>query len=123
MDLLLDTHAIVWWLADDPALTDVQRRTIGDRRNTCYVSAATVWEISIKQALGKIAIDADYTSVLRAQGFVELPVSWRHALAVQSLPHHHRDPFDRILIAQARTENLVLVSTDPDIARYEVRVM
>ncbi len=123
MDLLLDTHAVIWWLADDPALTPAQRRVITDKRNSLFVSAASVWEISIKRSLGKIDIDLGYTEVLRAQGFIELPISWIHAREVWLLPMHHRDPFDRLLVAQARVEPMVLVTSDPEIPRYDLRTI
>ncbi|MCX6545071.1 MAG: type II toxin-antitoxin system VapC family toxin [Acidobacteria bacterium] len=123
MKLLLDTHGVIWWLADDPNLTDKQRRAIQDRRNTCYVSAATVWEISIKQALGKLVIDSDYLDRLRSEGFVELPVSWKHSQAAQNLPPHHRDPFDRLLVAQARMEGMCLVSGDEIVRKYDLTVI
>lgn len=123
MLLLLDTHAIIWWLAGDSALSEAQVGAIRDRRNTRYVSAASIWEISIKLGLGKIEIDADYPSVLRSQGFIELPISWRHAQAVTDLPQHHRDPFDRLLVAQAKIEDMTLVTSDPLIVRYDVNAI
>lgn len=123
MDLLLDTHAAIWWLADDPALTSTQRQVITDKRNSLFVSSASIWEISIKRSLGKIEIDTGYTDVLRAQGFIELPISWIHAREVNLLPMHHRDPFDRLLVAQARIESMVLVTSDPEIPRYDLRTV
>lgn len=123
MKLLLDTHQVIWWLADDPNLTETQRKAIQDRRNTCFVSAATVWEISIKESLGKLSIDPGYLEQLRSEGFVELPVSWQHARAVHDLPPHHRDPFDRLLVAQARMEGMCLVSVDEHIKKYDLTVI
>ena len=123
MKLLLDTHGVIWWLADDPNLTEQQRKAIQDRRNTCFVSAATVWEISIKKALGKLSIDPGYLDQLRSEGFVELPVSWKHAQAVHNLPPHHRDPFDRLLVAQARMEGMCLVSGDDIIRKCDLTVI
>ena len=99
MLLLLDTHAMIWWLAGDASLSESQVAAIRDRRNTRFVSAATIWEISIKRALGKIDIDDAYPDILKSQGFIELPISWRHAQEVLNLPQHHRDPFDRLLVA------------------------
>jgi PIN domain nuclease of toxin-antitoxin system len=123
VDLLLDTHVVLWWLADDPQLSPTQISAIKDKRNTCYVSAATVWEISIKAAIGKLVIDSDYMEQLRSEGFLELPITWGHAHAIQNLPPHHRDPFDRLLIAQAKMETMFLVSGDEFIAKYEVAVL
>ena len=123
MDLLLDTHAVIWWLADDAKLTARQRSAIQDKRNTCFISAATVWEISIKAAIGKLAIEGDYMKQLRSEGFIELPIRWAHARAVQELPLHHRDPFDRLLVAQAALEGMSLVSSDEFVAKYDVRVV
>jgi PIN domain nuclease of toxin-antitoxin system len=83
----------------------------------------SLWEISIKKALGKLSIDAGYLDQLRSEGFVELPVSWTHAQAVQDLPPHHRNPFDRLLVAQARMEGMCLVSVDEQIKKYDVTVI
>jgi PIN domain nuclease of toxin-antitoxin system len=123
VQLLLDTHVLLWWLNDDPSLTEEHKRLIQDKRNACYVSAATVWEISIKSGLGKLRIAKEYLDVLRSQGFLELPVSWAHTSAVQQLPEHHRDPFDRLLVAQAAAEGMVLLSVDPLIRKYQVNVL
>ncbi|MEI6385997.1 MAG: type II toxin-antitoxin system VapC family toxin [Spirochaetota bacterium] len=123
MDLLLDTHAVIWWLTDDPKLSVRQRSAIQDKRNTCFVSSATVWEISIKAAIGKLAIEAHYMKQLRSEGFIELPITWDHARAVQELPLHHRDPFDRLLVVQAALEGMSLVSSDENVAKYDVRVV
>ena len=123
MRILLDTHVLLWWLANDPSLTEEHRRIIQDKRNSCYVSAATVWEISIKSGIGKLEVAAEYLEVVRSQGFLELPVSWAHTKAVQQLPEHHRDPFDRLLVAQASTEGMALLSVDPFIKKYEVTVL
>jgi len=121
--LLLDTHVLLWWLNDDRSLTDEHRRLIQDKRNSCYVSAATVWEISIKSGIGKLEIASEYLDVVRSQGFLELPVSWLHVNAVRELPEHHRDPFDRLLVAQATIEGMVLLSVDPVIRKYGITVL
>ena len=123
MRLLLDTHVLLWWLNDDRSLTDEHRRLIQDKRNSCYVSAATVWEISIKSGIGKLEIASEYLDVVRSQGFLELPVSWLHVNAVRELPEHHRDPFDRLLVAQATIEGMVLLSVDPVIRKYGITVL
>ena len=123
MQLLLDTHAVLWWLSGDDYLSENQSRSIADRRNTRFVSAVTIWEISINQSIGKIDIASEYPDVLRAQGFIELPISWKHAQEVSNLSHYHRDPFDRLLIAQARIEDMTLVTSDPEIVKYDVKTV
>ena len=123
MHLLLDTHILLWWLADAPELTESHRSAIQDKRNSCFVSAVTIWEISIKSSLGKLEIDDTYLDIIQSQGFEELPISWRHAQAVRSLPAHHKDPFDRLLIAQAQVEGMTLLCQDAIIARYDVPVL
>jgi PIN domain nuclease of toxin-antitoxin system len=123
MKVLLDTHAVIWWLADDPNLTETQRKAIQDKRNTCYISAATIWEISIKKGLGKLSIDPGYLDQLRSEGFVELAVSWKHSQAIQDLPLYHRDPFDRILVVQAQLEGMSLVSGDETIKKYDLTII
>lgn len=119
MNLLLDTHAFVWW--DNAKLPKAVVARIR-KATDVYVSAATAWEIAIKSALGKIAVRGDMGEALADYGFLELPISIAHAGAVRALPAIHRDPFDRILVAQAVVEDLVIVSNDETLARYPVRV-
>jgi PIN domain nuclease of toxin-antitoxin system len=118
--LSLDTHTFLWWLDDPKLLSQAARRAIRDGRNTVYVSAAAVWEIAIKRSLGKLDAPNDLEAAMVANRFLPLPVTVAHALAVEVLPDHHRDPFDRLLIAQARHEGFRLVSRDPQVARYDV---
>jgi PIN domain nuclease of toxin-antitoxin system len=120
MTLLLDTHVLLWWLDDPQLLSKAARKAIGEGRNAVYISAAVAWEISIKRALGKLDAPADLEAAMAANRFLPLPVTVRHALAVATLPPHHRDPFDRLLIAQARHEGFKFVSRDPHIALYDV---
>lgn len=120
MRLLLDTHTLVWW--DNAKLPARVVKRIQDA-DEILVSAATAWEISIKSALGKIATRDTITQVLADYGFTELPIRLSHAEAVRALPMHHRDPFDRMLVAQARVEELALVSRDPALRPYDVRVL
>ena len=103
MNLLLDTHALLWWLVDDTALKAEAREAIG---------AASAWEISIKKALGKLDAPDDLHAALVANHFQPLPITIVHAISAGQLPRHHDDPFDRMLIAQARAEQLTLVSYD-----------
>ncbi|MDF1554498.1 MAG: type II toxin-antitoxin system VapC family toxin [Deferrisomatales bacterium] len=123
MNLLLDTHILLWWLNDDPTLTPAARAAIADGNNLAFVSAATVWEIRIKEGLGKLILPGNFGKVLEAQPFLGLDITTQHAHAVASLPPHHRDPFDRMLVAQALVENLTVVSRDAQIPRYPVRVI
>jgi PIN domain nuclease of toxin-antitoxin system len=120
MTLLLDTHAFLWWLDDPGLLSAAARKAIGDGKNTVYISAAVIWEISIKRALGKLDAPEDLVEAMAANRFLPLPVTIPHALAVQTLPDHHRDPFDRLLVAQARHEGFRLVTRDSNIPRYGV---
>ena len=124
MRLLLDTHAFLWWLAGDEALSPAARAAIADEANGVFVSAASAWEIATKHRLGKLpgvaAVVADLDGAIAAQGFEALPIGVRHGQAAGALPGPHRDPFDRMLIAQAMLENLVLVSNEQPFDAYGV---
>jgi PIN domain nuclease of toxin-antitoxin system len=122
MRLLLDTHALLWWLADE-GLTDQARDAIADPANLIMVSAASAWEISIKKALGKLATPDDLEQQVDEGGFSALPVSVAHAIAAGRLPRHHDDPFDRMLIAQALAEGLTIVTHDKRFADYDVAML
>lgn len=123
MRLLLDTHALLWWLLDDPELPASARRSV-ERAGEVRVSAASIWEVAIKQRLGKLPelalAVAELPGLIRDCGFVPLPVDERHAAAVAALPLHHRDPFDHLLIAQAQIEQLAIVTRDPQFGAYGV---
>ena len=101
MKLLLDTHVLLWWLDDPVQLSEAAQLAIREVANVVYVSAATAWEIVIKKSLGKLEAPDNLDEVLHECHFVQLPITIAHALAVQSLPMHHRDPFDRVLVAQS----------------------
>ena len=124
MDILLDTQILIWALSARVRIPQAMREAIGSGANVVFASAASVWEIAIKSALGKLDLgDVDPVELPRfidATGFGELPVLFRHAVAVHALPPHHRDPFDRMLIAQARTEGLTLATVDPAMRQYDV---
>jgi len=122
VSLLLDTHVVLWWLTDDRELTG----EIKDRLDTepdVRVSAATLWEIAIKQALGKIAAPDDLPERVRDCGFRELPIGSAHAMAAGRLPPVHKDPFDRMLVAQARSEGLTLVTRNAHCKQYDVPIL
>ena len=120
MRLLLDTHALLWWLADDPTLSRAARRAIAAVESRVYVSAASAWEISIKRALGKLDAPPDVEDQVEVSGFEPLSITIGHASAAGALPAHHDDPFDRMLIAQAMAEDLIVVTRDPRFAPYGV---
>lgn len=124
MNLLLDTHAFLWAIDNDPRLSHKAREAIVNGHNMVFVSAATAWEIAIKKAIGKLKVpDGDYLEELKLHRFTPLDITTEHALAVENLPPHHRDPFDRMLVAQARVESLTLVTRDPQIMAYAVQVI
>ncbi|KWE97875.1 MULTISPECIES: type II toxin-antitoxin system VapC family toxin [Burkholderia cepacia complex] len=118
MRLLLDTHVFLWTVTDDRKLSKSARKLIVDA-DEVFVSAATIWEASIKSGLGKLDVDVnELVAEISAAGFVELPVRVAHAAMVRDLPDIHRDPFDRLLVAQAMTEPLRLVTADGHLAKY-----
>jgi PIN domain nuclease of toxin-antitoxin system len=125
LNLLLDTHALLWWLLGDTSLSSPARDAIGDTRNDILVSAASAWEIATKVRIGKlpgaIAIAVDLTAAVETQGFVSLPVSFAHGQMAGALPGPHRDPFDRMLVAQAIGDALILVSNEQRLDAYGVR--
>lgn len=123
MRLLLDTHVLLWWLADDDKLSATARDAIGDAATQIYVSAASAWELAIKASLGKLTAPDDLTEQLTANSFTPLDISVIHALAVRHLPTHHRDPFDRLLVAQAQAEGLTLVTADKRMKPYDVSLL
>ena len=120
--VLVDTHVLLWWLIDDPALSPAARDAIADPVNEPLVSAASVWEIAIKRSLGKLTAPDDLLDRIADEGFAWLPISANHAWQVGELPLHHRDPFDRILVAQALIERLPIVTTDSHFGQYGVQV-
>jgi PIN domain nuclease of toxin-antitoxin system len=125
--LLLDTHVFLWWIAGDERVSARAARAIGDGRAEVFVSAASLWEIAIKARLGRLRIDGDparfLSGQLRENAFQGLPVGASHALRVWALPDLHRDPFDRMLVAQAQAEGLKIVTADREIARYAVETV
>ncbi len=125
MRLLLDTHAFLWWLSGDDALSTAARSAIADENNGIFISAASVWEIATKHRIGKLpgvaALISNLDGAIAAQGFTGLPISLRHGQTAGALPGPHRDPFDRMLIAQAMLEDLVLVSNEQPFDAYGVR--
>lgn len=117
--LLLDTHVFLWWRADDRRLRPAARKAIAEAP-LVFVSAASAWEVAIKAALGRLALPAPFHEGVAGSGFDELPITIAHAEAAGRLPAHHADPFDRMLVAQAQLERLVLVTHDRAFAPYGV---
>ena len=120
MKLLLDTHAFLWWDSNDAHLPDALRSAIASPLNEVFVSAVTVWEIAIKRAAGKLIFQHPAAKSIAVHGFLPLPISVEQAEWAGGLPQLHRDPFDRLLVAQAQLEGLVLVTVDEHILRYQV---
>lgn len=127
MRLLVDTHAWLWWILDDQRLSARARKQLASPRNEIFVSAASIWEVSVKTGSGRLrlrmSIDRLVSEHIAGAGFGTLPVTATHAVAVADLAGQHGDPFDRMLVAQAITEDLTLVTGDDQIARYPVRVL
>jgi PIN domain nuclease of toxin-antitoxin system len=123
MNLLLDTHILLWALADDSRLPAVVRAAVADGRNRVLVSAASSWEIAIKKALGKLRSPDDLVEQVEHARFEPLDITIEHTLGVAELPLHHADPFDRLLVAQARADRLTLVTMDPKLQPYEVDLL
>jgi len=116
--ILLDTHLLLWWLEDSPSLSAQARETIAGPGNTVFVSAVSLWEIWLKQSLGKLRLPGGFMERLAAEGFENLPLTAAHTRQVSLLPWHHRDPFDRMLVAQAQVEKLMLLTADGALAAY-----
>lgn len=124
MKLLLDTHALLWWLADDDRIGPQARELIADPGNDVLVSVASLWEIVVKLRVGKLEADLkELLAAIERDGFALLGISPMHLLTLAELPMHHRDPFDHLLIAQAMTEDATFVSEDRNTPRYAVRVV
>lgn len=125
--MLLDTHVFLHWVNDDPRLTVAARRAIADAANECFLSMASCWELSIKSSLGKLklasSVEQFVPEQLAANGFTLLNLTLRHVAKVEKLPFHHRDPFDRLLIAQAFVEKMVIVSADTVFSGYGVKCL
>ena len=127
MKLLLDTHAFLWWITDDPKLSSRAREIMSDIDNEVFFSAASGWEITIKAKMGRIKLPDEphlfIPAQLRMNAIQSLPILMSHVLHVFTLPDYHRDPFDRMLIAQAQLEGLPIMSADPQISRYQIEVI
>lgn len=123
MNLLLDTHTLIWALENNPTLSDEARDAIIDGKNMVFISSVSVWEISIKMAMGKLKAPDNLVEEIKLHRFTQLNINFEHALLAGKLPDIHKDPFDRMLIAQAINEKLILVTRDRLIAQYEVDLL
>ena len=127
MKYLLDTHTFLWWITDNDSLSDHAREIIRDGRNTLFLSAASGWEIAIKAGLGRLELQEESEKLIPEQMQLNeiqgLPIQMSHALHVHALPEYHRDPFDRMLVAQCQMEEMSIITSDPQIARYDVEVI
>ena len=125
MNLLLDTHAVIWFITDDLKLPRKTRILLEDNSNNCFISIATLWEIAIKNSLGRLELHAELNEIfgiIDKTGFELLPITASHILANANLPHHHHDPFDRIIIAQSIEENLLVVTKDGKFGNYDASI-
>ena len=122
MSLLLDTHVVLWWLAADVRLPHELKQRLDDDPDV-RVSAVTIWEVGIKQSIGKLEAPHPLVERIAQSSFRQLPITFDHAVAAGRLPRLHRDPFDRMLVAQAGAEGLTLVTRDPQIHRYDVDLL
>ncbi len=123
MKLLLDTHALIWWLSKDSRLSAKAHEEIANPHNLVFVSAASAWEIAIKKSLKKLEAPDDLPKQIKSKKFQPLPISIEQALTVEKLPLHHQDPFDRILIAQAQVLNLTIVTRDSKFDAYNISLI
>ena len=120
--ILLDTHTLIWWMNGSGQLGPISQQMIADEKHQVYVSAASIWEMSIKRQMGKLEAPGDLDSVIEELGFEKLNISLFHAEQAGNLPAHHKDPFDRMLIAQAQAEGLQLISTDEHFSKYGINL-
>ena len=127
MKALLDTHTFLWWIANDPQLSQRARQVVEDGATELFLSVASGWEMAITSRLGKLKVPDDLYSFVAEQVRINaievLPIEMIHALHVHALPDHHRDPFDRMLVAQSQIEKMPILTSDPQIARYAVTVI
>jgi PIN domain nuclease of toxin-antitoxin system len=123
MRLLLDANAFLWWVTNSSRLSAAARTAIADDQNAVLMSVGSLWELAIKRSLGKLDFPHDFHTVLRSEAIELLPITYDHLQALEALPLQHRDPFDRLIIAQAIAENLTIVTSDQKFALYDARVL
>ena len=123
MRYLIDTHVFLWWLNDDKKLKELAQRAIENPNNQVYVSVATLWEISIKHTLGKLPLKTTLSEIISVSGFELLSITRTHVLELEKLPLFHNDPFDRMLIAQTRVEQLIFITVDEKMKNYDIKIL
>lgn len=123
MNLLLDTHIVLWWLSDSSKLSKKSRSIISDTNNFIFVSVATGWEIAIKKSIGKLDAPNDFSKALQVNAFQPIAITLEHAELAGSLPHHHDDPFDRMIIAQSKIENFAVLTHDKHFKLYDIELL
>lgn len=123
MSYILDTHALLWWLSDPDLLSSEAKEIVTDIKNLIYVSSVSTWEIAVKLSLGKLKAPKQIFDIIKRESFFELPISIEHTKCLSLLPDHHKDPFDRLLIAQAIVEKSVLITSDKMIRKYPIPII
>ncbi|MBC8497203.1 MAG: type II toxin-antitoxin system VapC family toxin [Anaerolineales bacterium] len=127
MNYLLDTHTFLWWITDDERLSKISRDLIAEGQNRLFLSAISGLEIAIKAQIGRLELPSNPIDFIQEQvatnAFMNLPLQLKHTLHVYTLPMHHRDPFDRVLVAQSQIENMPILSADPILRRYPVEII
>lgn len=123
MRLILDTHILLWWWDDSPKLPQEARDLIADLDNEVFVSAVSITEIAVKKSIGRLEVDDDFAQGIEVDGFTELPLTAAHGGRLAQLPLIHRDPFDRMLIVQAQTEDATLLTVDAKVRQYDVKTL
>jgi PIN domain nuclease of toxin-antitoxin system len=126
MQLLIDTHVLIWFLEGNKSLSKPHRQIISDSQNDVFVSIASLWEIAVKISLGKLTLAkplADVIKQIAVENIEVLPILPKHTLQVSTLPFHHRDPFDRIIVAQSQVENLPIVTNDIEFSHYGIKLL
>lgn len=123
MKFLLDTNTLIWWLGNDATLSQTAKKIIANPDNLIFVSAASAWEIAIKKQIGKLNVPDDLETQIKQKDFQALPIDISHAAYIEKLPLHHKDPFDRIIIAQAICENMKILTRDKKFDIYQVGVI
>lgn len=122
MQYILDTHTLIWFLEDSPKLSNEAKKRITNIQNQCFISICSLWEIAIKLSINKLSLDVsfdDFKTEIQRNDFTILPIEFEHLQQLQQLKFHHRDPFDRLIIAQAQSENIAIISKDENFRKYE----
>lgn len=120
MNYLLDTHIILWWLTDPKLIAPKASKIIADKENNIFVSSASLWEMAIKKSIGRLTLPRNIVEILQTDGFQIIPIAHEEALGISDLPQIHQDPFDRILVMQAKLYNYVLITRDKNVTDYPV---